>query len=228
MRYFLTTAIDYVNSRPHLGTAYEKITADVIARYHRLKGDDTWFLMGNDEHSQNVFQRALEQGKDPLAYCDEMEQVFRDVWRGLDVSFDDFIRTTDRQRHFPGRAGAGAGLPRQRRHLRGRLRRLLLRRLRGVQAREGPGRRAVSDPQDQARLDPGEELVLPAVEVPAAAARPLSPSIRLHRAGDPAQRDPAAGRRRSRGHLDEPGRAVVGHSRCRSTRTASSTCGSTR
>ena len=101
MRYFLTTAIDYVNSRPHLGTAYEKITADVIARYHRLKGDDTWFLMGNDEHSQNVFKRALEQGKDPLAYCDEMEQAFRETWAGLDVSFDDFIRTTDRRRHFP-------------------------------------------------------------------------------------------------------------------------------
>jgi methionyl-tRNA synthetase len=101
MRYFLTTAIDYVNSRPHLGTAYEKITADVIARYHRLKGDDTFFLMGNDEHSQNVFKRAQEQGKDPLAYCDEMERAFRDTWTGLDVSFDDFIRTTDRRRHFP-------------------------------------------------------------------------------------------------------------------------------
>jgi methionyl-tRNA synthetase len=101
MRYFLTTAIDYVNSRPHLGTAYEKITADVIARYHRLKGDDTWFLMGNDEHSQNVFKRAQEQGKDPLAYCDEMEQAFRDTWRGLNISYDDFIRTTDRRRHFP-------------------------------------------------------------------------------------------------------------------------------
>jgi len=99
--FFLTTAIDYVNSRPHLGTAYEKITADVIARYHRLKGDRTWFLMGNDEHSQNVYKRALEQGKDPLAYCDEMEQVFREVWGRLDISFDDFIRTSDRRRHFP-------------------------------------------------------------------------------------------------------------------------------
>ena len=101
MRFFLTTAIDYVNSRPHLGTAYEKITADVIARYHRLNGDDTWFLMGNDEHSQNVYKRAIEQGKAPLAYCDEMEQVFRDVWRALDISYDDFIRTTDRNRHYP-------------------------------------------------------------------------------------------------------------------------------
>jgi len=90
-----------VNSRPHLGTAYEKITADIIARYRRLAGYDTHFLMGNDEHSQNVFRKAAEQGKDPLAYCDEMEQVFRDVWQRLDLSFDDFIRTTDRRRHFP-------------------------------------------------------------------------------------------------------------------------------
>ena len=101
MKFFLTTAIDFVNSRPHLGTAYEKITADVIARYRRLAGFDTHFLMGNDEHSQNVFRKAIEQGKDPLAYCDEMEQVFRDVWRRLDLSFDDFIRTTDQKRHKP-------------------------------------------------------------------------------------------------------------------------------
>jgi methionyl-tRNA synthetase len=101
MRFFLTTAIDYVNSRPHLGTAYEKITADVIARYQRLAGCDTWFLMGNDEHSQNVFRRAQELGQDPLAYCDEMERVFTGVWRALDVSYDDFIRTTDARRHRP-------------------------------------------------------------------------------------------------------------------------------
>jgi methionyl-tRNA synthetase len=94
-RYFLTTAIDYVNSRPHLGTAYEKITADVIARYHRLRGDRTHFLMGNDEHSQNVFRRARELAVDPLEYCDRMEGEFREVWRALDISFDDFIRTTE-------------------------------------------------------------------------------------------------------------------------------------
>ncbi|HTV03686.1 MAG TPA: methionine--tRNA ligase [Luteitalea sp.] len=93
-RFYLTTAIDYVNSRPHLGTAYEKITADVIARYKRLSGVDTHFVMGNDEHSQNVFRRARELGQDPLAYCDRMEQEFREVWGALDLSFDDFIRTT--------------------------------------------------------------------------------------------------------------------------------------
>jgi methionyl-tRNA synthetase len=66
----------------------------VIARYHRFCGVDTHFVMGNDEHSQNVFKRARELGLDPLAYCDRMEQEFREVWAGLDVSYDDFIRTT--------------------------------------------------------------------------------------------------------------------------------------
>ena len=100
-RFFLTTAIDYVNSRPHLGTAYEKICADVIARYKRLCGFDTRFLMGNDEHSQNVFKKASEEGLDPLAYCDQMERAFRKTWAHLDVSFDDFIRTTE-PRHKVG------------------------------------------------------------------------------------------------------------------------------
>ena len=95
MSFYLTTAIDYVNSRPHLGTAYEKITADVVARYKRLCGVDTRFVMGNDEHSQNVFRRAREQGLEPGAYCDRMEAEFRAVWRALDISFDDFIRTTE-------------------------------------------------------------------------------------------------------------------------------------
>ncbi|MCU0248896.1 MAG: methionine--tRNA ligase [Vicinamibacterales bacterium] len=100
-KFFITTAIDYVNSRPHLGTAYEKITADVIARYMRLAGVPTHFLMGNDEHSLNVFRRATEQGLDPKAYCDQMEREFREVWQRLDVSFDDFIRTTE-ERHRVG------------------------------------------------------------------------------------------------------------------------------
>ncbi len=100
-RFYLTTAIDYVNSRPHLGTAYEKIAADVIARYKRLAGFDVHFVMGNDEHSQNVFRKAKELGEEPLAYCDRMAAEFLDVWRRLDLSFDDFIRTTE-PRHRAG------------------------------------------------------------------------------------------------------------------------------
>ena len=100
-RFYITTAIDYVNSRPHLGTAYEKVAADVIARYKRLAGFDTHFVMGNDEHSQNVFRSATEQGLSALEYCDRMEVEFTRTWRHLDVSYDDFIRTTE-ARHKAG------------------------------------------------------------------------------------------------------------------------------
>jgi methionyl-tRNA synthetase len=100
-RFYITTAIDYVNSRPHLGTAYEKVAADVLARYKRMTGAATRFLMGNDEHSQNVFRRAAEEHLDPLVYCDRMETVFRDAWRALNISYDDFIRTTE-ARHRDG------------------------------------------------------------------------------------------------------------------------------
>jgi methionyl-tRNA synthetase len=93
-RFYLTTAIDYVNGPPHLGHAYEKITADAIARYKRLCGVDTLFVLGNDEHSQNVYRLAKELGLDPLAYCDRMEGEYRSVWKLLDISYDDFIRTT--------------------------------------------------------------------------------------------------------------------------------------
>jgi methionyl-tRNA synthetase len=100
-KFYLTTAIDYVNSRPHLGTAYEKIGADVIVRYKRLAGFDVHFLMGNDEHSQNVYRKARQLGEEPLAYCDRMAREFIDVWKRLDISFDDFIRTTE-PRHRAG------------------------------------------------------------------------------------------------------------------------------
>ena len=126
-RFYLTTAIDYVNSRPHLGTAYEKIAADVIARYKRLSGVETHFVMGNDEHSQNVFRKARELGEDPLAYCDRMAQEFLDVWKQLDISFDDFIRTTE-PRHRTGVQELVRRMTRRRRHLRRLLRRLVLRR----------------------------------------------------------------------------------------------------
>ncbi|MEE9391118.1 MAG: methionine--tRNA ligase [Planctomycetota bacterium] len=93
--YYITTAIDYVNSRPHLGTAYEKICADAIARFRRLEGDDVLFLMGNDEHSLKVEIAAREKGLSALEHCDQMEVEFQKAWAALDVEFDDFIRTTE-------------------------------------------------------------------------------------------------------------------------------------
>lgn len=98
-KFYITTAIDYPNSRPHIGTAFEKIGADVQARYRRMQGCDVHFLMGNDENTVKVSRRAAELGQDPKAYCDDMANQFREVWRALDISFDDFIQTSEPRHH---------------------------------------------------------------------------------------------------------------------------------
>lgn len=98
-RFFQTTAIDYPNSRPHIGTAFEKIGADVQARYRRMEGYEVFFLMGNDENTVKVARRAAELGQAPKAYCDDMANQFKEVWRALDISFDDFIQTSEPRHH---------------------------------------------------------------------------------------------------------------------------------
>jgi len=103
-RYFLTTAIDYPNSRPHIGTAFEKIGADVQARYRRMEGHEVFFLMGNDENTIKVAKRAAELKQDVQAYCDDMARQFTEVWRALDISFDDFIQTSEPRHHQGCRA----------------------------------------------------------------------------------------------------------------------------
>ena len=93
-RFYLTTAIDYVNGRPHLGHAYEKVVADVIARSHRSMGQDTFFLTGLDEHGQKVQQAAQAEGKTPQVYCDELAEDWQSVAARLGCTNNDFIRTT--------------------------------------------------------------------------------------------------------------------------------------
>ncbi len=93
-RFYITTAIDYVNGEPHLGHAYEKVVADVIARFRRSLGVETFFLTGLDEHGQKVQQTAAAKGKDPQAYCDELADIWQALAAKLDLSNDDFIRTT--------------------------------------------------------------------------------------------------------------------------------------
>jgi methionyl-tRNA synthetase len=99
-RYYLTTAIDYPNSRPHIGTAFEKLGADVQARYRRMEGFEVFFLMGNDENTVKVAKRASELGQDPRRYCDDMARQFQEVWEALDVSNDDFIQTSSQRHHI--------------------------------------------------------------------------------------------------------------------------------
>ncbi|MFO1460429.1 MAG: methionine--tRNA ligase [Verrucomicrobiota bacterium] len=94
-RFFLTTAIDYVNGAPHLGHAYEKVIADVMARSGRSRGESVFFLTGLDEHGQKVQQAAQELGKTPQEYCDALALQWRDFVARLGLSNDDFIRTTE-------------------------------------------------------------------------------------------------------------------------------------
>jgi methionyl-tRNA synthetase len=98
-RYYITTAIDYPNAPPHIGHALEKVAADVVARYHRLQGDNTYFSMGVDENSQHVVQAAHANDTDPLTWTKRMDEAFRLAWSKLDISYDYWIRTTE-PRHF--------------------------------------------------------------------------------------------------------------------------------
>lgn len=100
-RFYLTTAIDYANGDPHLGHALEKIGADCLARYRRLRGDQVHFLMGMDEHSQSVIQAAETHGVTPQAWVDDMARRFAAFWERLECSHDDWIRTTE-ARHQRG------------------------------------------------------------------------------------------------------------------------------
>jgi len=99
--FYLTTAIDYANGDPHIGHAYEKIGADAIARYRRLRGDDVHFLIGMDEHGQKVAQAAEQRGLTPQQQVDEVAERFQAMWRSLGISYDQFMRTTD-DRHKSG------------------------------------------------------------------------------------------------------------------------------
>jgi methionyl-tRNA synthetase len=93
--YYLTTPIYYVNDVPHIGHAYTTIIADTIARYSRLKGIDTFFLTGTDEHGQKIEEAAKKRGKSPKEYADEISAKFKELWDEFEISYDKFIRTTD-------------------------------------------------------------------------------------------------------------------------------------
>src|SRR5215831_10860008 len=93
--YYITTAIDYPNAAPHIGHSLEKVAADVIARYHRLLGDETYFSIGLDENSQHVVQAASANGVDLVAWVDSMDEAFRLAYSKLDISYDRWIRTTE-------------------------------------------------------------------------------------------------------------------------------------
>jgi methionyl-tRNA synthetase len=95
MTFYITTPIYYVNARPHLGHAYTTIVADVVSRFHAMRGEEVFFLTGTDEHGDKVVRAAEKEGMSPRNYVDRISRLFRDLWPDLNVSPSHFIRTTD-------------------------------------------------------------------------------------------------------------------------------------
>ncbi|HIJ40759.1 MAG TPA: methionine--tRNA ligase [Deltaproteobacteria bacterium] len=93
--FFITTPIYYVNAEPHIGHAYTTIVADVLNRFHRLSGEETFFLTGTDEHGDKIVEAARSLGQSPKTYVDRISAMFRDLWPKLNISYDRFIRTTE-------------------------------------------------------------------------------------------------------------------------------------
>ncbi len=94
-KFYITTPIYYPNGEPHLGHVYTTLVADVVARFHRLCGDDTYFLTGTDEHGIKMVKTAAAQNIEPRELADQMAKVFQDLWKEIGVTNDDFIRTSD-------------------------------------------------------------------------------------------------------------------------------------
>lgn len=97
-KFYITTPLYYVNSTPHIGHSYTNIAADVLARFHRQLGEDVYFLTGTDEHGQKIAKSAQDAGLNEKVFADKMVAVFIELWKSLDISYDDFIRTTE-ERH---------------------------------------------------------------------------------------------------------------------------------
>ncbi len=98
-KYYVTTTLPYVNAEPHVGFALEIVRADVLARAHRLSGDEVVFNTGTDEHGQKIYQKALEENKSPQEYCDEYAEKFKLLKQALNLTYTHFVRTTD-ERHI--------------------------------------------------------------------------------------------------------------------------------
>ncbi len=101
-KFYITTSIPYVNADPHVGFAMEIIQTDVLARYHHKNGDETFFLTGTDEHGVKIVRAAEAAGKSPKEFVDEISEKFKALKEALNLSWDDFIRTSDQKRHWPG------------------------------------------------------------------------------------------------------------------------------
>ena len=96
-KYYITTPIYYPSGKYHIGTAYTTVFADAIKRYKKLRGFDVYLLTGTDEHGQKIETVALKEGMKPQEYVDKMADMAKELWKKMDIQYDDFIRTTEKR-----------------------------------------------------------------------------------------------------------------------------------
>ena len=96
-KFYVTTPIYYPSGRFHIGTAYTEVLADSMKRFHELRGEDTYFLTGTDEHGQKIQEKAQEEGITPQEYVDKMSDMAKELWAKMDIKYNKFIRTTEEQ-----------------------------------------------------------------------------------------------------------------------------------
>ena len=142
-KFYVTTPIYYPSDNLHIGHAYCTTATDTLARFKRLQGYDTWFLTGLDEHGQKIERKAEAKGVSPQEYVDKICEDTKELWRIMDISYDDFIRTTE-PRHTKIVQKIFEKLYRARRYLQGRIRRLVLHPLRELLDGASAGGRQVS------------------------------------------------------------------------------------
>ncbi len=213
MSFYITTPIYYVNSEPHHGHAYTTIAADVLARHHRQRGEDVFFLTGTDEHGTKIAQAAEERGLTPQQHVDQMAPKYRALAAAVGASNDFFIRTTDPEHEkfvqgFVEKLKAAGDIEKR------SLRRPLLHGVRGLLVRARPhARGAVPAARHQAHVAGGGELLLPAQQVPGQAGGLLQGEPRLREAEVALQRGPLVHRAGPRRHQHQPLQHHLGRAR---------------
>ena len=211
-----------------MGHAYTTVNADALARWHRLVGDDVFFLTGTDEHGQKVARAAEDQGLSPSVWTDQLAPRFAEAWAALDIANDDFIRTTE-PRHAPGRPAVPRPHLRQRLHLQGHLPGPLLRVLRAVLHGGRAGRRRRSARSTGPRSSTSRRRTTSSGSAPSSSrsstgTRPTPTRWCPSRSATRPSASSRAGCATSR----SPGPRSTGASGSRGTRSTSSTCGTTR
>ena len=214
-KFYITTAISYPNGPPHIGHAYEAIATDAIARFERLDGKDVFFLTGTDEHGLKMKQTAVKEGMSPRALADRNSARFRAMAEALNISNDDFIRTTE-ERHYRSSEEIWRRMESaERRHLPEKYAGWYSVRDEAFYAEErdhGRSRTAcASDRRARRSNGPRRRRFLPPLGLPGQAARPLREAPRLHPAARAAQRGRELRQARPGGPLGIAHDARLGH-----------------